>query len=799
MDPMPKSKFTLRIVQSLGIASIATVGMIHLEMSALRVKADDQVAGPFSNYDIDSNGFLSPEEFRDTKLFNRVDQNADGRISLPEARSAAKEGAFEGVKLPRAISKTDATAVPQGSTNRLETSSSTQSNETGLFSDEIRQAPRTLHPNAVGIGRHIALPLATDIFGKEILPTDGNDSRAVVIAMTGTGCPLCLKYATTLAELEEQYASRGVRFIFVNPNESENRNRIEAAIETHGFKGSYLHDQDMTVTQALGVKTSTEVFVLDRSGTLCYRGAVNDQYGFGYALDQPREHYLRDALDAVLEDRTPAIRATTSPGCEIYSPDDPATSDTAPSPEIAVTYHRDISRILQSHCITCHRENGSAPMEFERYDQVTDFGKMIASVVSRGVMPPWFADNPPPTNQIHSGLDSETQDTPAVHWANDRSMPKKDRQDLMEWVVNGMPEGDPSDAPIPQQYPSNWEIGTPDLVLEIPTPIQIKATGQMPYEHRFVSTTLTEDKWISAVEIRPTDPAVVHHVLVFVGKPEFRNRGIDEEAGFLAAFVPGNSHQIYPDGFAKKLPAGSRLIFQLHYTPNGKATADQTQLAMKFSKEPPRHAVMNRGIAKHGIAIPPGASEHLETTSLTVPTDIELLAMMPHMHVRGKAFRFELVSPTGNRSMLLNVPRYDFNWQLEYRLAEPLSIAAGSRIEISAWYDNSSDNPANPDPMRLVKWGPQTTDEMMLGYVEYIVKEETNVPSESDPDTESTTTKDPASTLTERPLAGRLFDRFDANSDGIVTQQELPRPIIFQRLDTNSDGQITKEELRQLR
>ncbi len=330
-------------------------------------------------------------------------------------------------------------------------------------------------------------------------------------------------------------------------------------------------------------------------------------------------------------------------------------------------------------------------------------------------MPPWFAALPESTD---AGL--------AIHWANDRSLADEDRQDLLSWIDGGIPEGNPADAPLPRQYPAEWEIGEPDLELQIPKSFAVKADGRMPYQHARVETGLTEDRWIQAVEIRPTNPAVVHHVLVFVLNAEAESeREIDEEAGFFAAYVPGNTFQVYPEGFAKKLPAGSRLVFQLHYTPNGTATSDQTRLGIVFSDKPPKHMIRNAGISNHRIAIPPGASNHQETASLNVPADVRLLAFMPHMHLRGKAFRYDLVLPDGQRELLLDVPRYDFNWQLEYRLSEPLDVSQGSRIELAGWYDNSDQNPANPDPSTTVRWGPQTDDEMMLGYVEYVLRNET--------------------------------------------------------------------------
>lgn len=330
-------------------------------------------------------------------------------------------------------------------------------------------------------------------------------------------------------------------------------------------------------------------------------------------------------------------------------------------------------------------------------------------------------------------------------------------------------------------------IGKPDVVKQIPEPISIKATGRMPYKHVRVKTDFKEDRWVQAVEIQPTSPAVVHHVLVFIQDGSARG-SVDERSGFFAAYVPGNSYQIYPEGLAKRLPAGASLVFQLHYTPNGKATTDQTRLAIKFADEQPKHMIRNIGVANHRISIPPGADNHPEQASLRVPSDVKLLAFMPHMHLRGKAVRYDLVLPNGERQSLLDIPRYDFNWQLEYRLADPLEVPQGSNLEVYAWYDNSKNNPANPDPTTTVRWGPQTEDEMLIGYVEYYI------PSESIEDIEdSSSAKSPP----RDKMLERIFQRADRDGDGKVTPEEFPRERVFQRIDLNSDGLITLEELRE--
>ncbi len=676
---------------------------------------DDSVKQSFSRYDADGSETLTVDEFQDKQLFDKTDSNQDGLMTLKEAHAAAKAGIFSGVRLPTPLSEPRRLTMgrPAPASNSSE--------------DKIRQSPQLLNSRQVGVGRLIQLPKVTDIDGvshdflkvshaskqtsnhasNQASKQANKQTRAFVVAMTGTGCPLCLKYAPTLAALEDHYSDKGVQFLFVNPNESETEQRILDAIKHHGFDGPYVRDLDNQLTQLMEVETTTEVFLLDGSGTLRYRGAVNDQYGLGYSLNQPRENYLSDAIDSLLSNKKIAIAATSAPGCEIYLP-----ADATPRRQAEVTYHNRISRLLQTHCIDCHHEGGSAPFSLQSYDQVADFSQMISSVVRRGIMPPWFAVEP----------EQKQTDHELPHWANDPTLPEKDRQDLLTWISSGLTEGDPRDAPLPKQFSSEWEIGNPDLVVPIPDPVNVKADGFMDYIHQLASTPLTEDKWISAVEIRPTDPSVVHHVLVYSLEPGSNNwRGPDSDSGFLAAYAPGNSHQIYPKDHAKRLRAGTRLLIQLHYTPNGTKTLDRTRIGFRFSDSAPRHTVRNRGISNRRIKIPPNTRRHLETASHEVKADIQLLAMMPHMHLRGTAFRYELVYPNGEKTNLLEVPRYDFNWQLEYRLAEPLQIPKGSRFEISAWYDNSPENPANPDPDKEVTWGPQTHEEMMLGYLEFVL------------------------------------------------------------------------------
>lgn len=331
-------------------------------------------------------------------------------------------------------------------------------------------------------------------------------------------------------------------------------------------------------------------------------------------------------------------------------------------------------------------------------------------MVRDDLMPPWFAA---PPAYGHATL-----------WANDRLLPAEDKSVLLAWLDGGRPEGDPAEAPRRRHWPAEWSIGDPDLVVQIPQPIEVKAEGILPYHNILVDTQLSEDRWVKAWEVLPTAHAVVHHVLIWARDPASgpQPKGRDEdEHGFFAAYVPGNNSAVYAPGLAKKLPAGTVLRFQIHYTPNGTAMKDQVRVGFKFAAEPPRHRVEVATIAQPGLRIPPGAPSHPEVASVPVPADVRILGLFPHMHVRGKAFRYEVVAPDGVARTLLNVPRYDFNWQLGYQFAEPPTVPAGHRLRAIGWFDNSADNPHNPDPTRTVPWGPQTTDEMMIGYVEYYV------------------------------------------------------------------------------
>lgn len=575
--------------------------------------------------------------------------------------------------------------------------------------EPVRQGPTPLKPGGHGVGRLAPAVAYTDLDGVSHAVGDGDGFT--IFAATGTSCPLSVRYLPTLVEIAASLPA-GFRLVLINPTSTDDVDvmRRDAAKLAQAAKGRviYVHDADGSLSEALGLETTTDVVIVDAARTVRYHGAVDDQYGFGYALNEPRHTYLRDAITALAAHREPTIAATDAPGCELETAN--ATPDAAD-----LTYHGEIARLVQRHCVECHRDEGVGPFALDTYDDLTAHAGMVREVIRRGTMPPWFAadDTPEATT-----ADAEDEQAPSpLVWANDRSLASSEKAMLLAWLASDKPEGEPADAPEPATYPDGWMIGEPDQVWGFAKPEPVKATGVMPYQNIVVETGLTEDRWVRAIEIRPGSPEVVHHVLVHVLRPEEDDVPQRDREGYWAVYVPGQSVQSYPEGFAKKIPAGARLNFQMHYTPNGTATTDSTRIGVVYC-DTPDHEVRTAGIVNTRLSIPPGASNHREDASIRIPTDAMVLGFFPHMHLRGKACRYELTRGD-QTTTILDVPRYDFNWQLSYRLAEPLRLMAGDRLHFTAWFDNSDQNPANPDPSETVRWGPQTFEEMHLGYLEY--------------------------------------------------------------------------------
>jgi peroxiredoxin len=531
-------------------------------------------------------------------------------------------------------------------------------------------------------------------------------AKAVVVAFPGTACPVSLAYVPKLNDLAKKYKEDGVQFVAVYSHESDTAADVAKQAKDFGLTFPVLKDDGTTVADKFHVERVPDVFVLDATRTVRYRGRIDDQFSLGVHKAKATTRELANAIDAVLEGTDVKVPETTASGCKLTRAK-PAANSGPP-----VTYTKEVSRIIQAKCQECHRAGEAAPFALDSYKAAKGWSAMIREVVADDVMPPWHAD------------------APRGHFKNDRRLSADDKATLLAWIDQGCPEGSAKDLPQPRTFLDGWRLPRePDEVLRMKKPFPVPANSFLgigvPYQYVPVGEPFAEDKWIEAVEVRPEYRAVVHHIICFILPPGgtlFDLAGADFGRHMLGAYVPGDAPVILPKDHARKIAKGSQLIFEVHYTPNGKAGKDSSMVGICYAKGPPKHEIHNWSIMNGKFRIPPGADNHEVKSKFTFAKDSRLFIMTPHMHVRGKAFKYELVAPDGTREVLLNVPKYDFNWQANYELAKPRDIPAGSRIECTAWYDNSAKNPTNPDPAATVRWGNQTWQEMMIGFVVYTEK-----------------------------------------------------------------------------
>ena len=390
-----------------------------------------------------------------------------------------------------------------------------------------------------------------------------------------------------------------------------------------------------------------------------------------------------------------------------------------------VTFHRDVEPVLQANCQQCHRPGEAAPMSLLTYEETRPWARAIHEAVALDRMPPWFAD--PRFGE----------------WSNTHVLAAEEKRVLIEWAETGAQRGNPADAPAPLEFVEGWNIGQPDLVLEMPTPFRVPADGTIDYQYLVIPTGFDEDKWVSAAEVRPGNRAVVHHVLAYIrpagsywlegaepGKifvpqattKEQRKRARSEFRDILVGFAPGTEAVSYQGtDTARLLPAGADIVLQLHYTASGKEEFDRSRIGLRFQDTPPAKRIVTLAASNNKFVIPPGAAAHPVASQWILGKDVELTAVMPHMHLRGNDFRFDLRYPDGRSETLLSVPEYDFDWQFFYYLKQPLHLSAGTVIDCLAHFDNSPNNPDNPDPSDEVRWGDQSWEEMMIGFFEIAI------------------------------------------------------------------------------
>jgi hypothetical protein len=592
------------------------------------------------------------------------------------------------------------------------------------------------------------------------------DAPAIVIMTTGVGCPIARTAAVFLEEIRDAYADKGVVFFLLDPNLQDTREMMVSEAESFGIDIPVLMDEQQFVAEELGVERTAEVFVIDpaKGYEVAYHGPVDDRLSYERQRETAEHTWLIDALDAVLagkEVATPEV--ADSPGCLINFP------HTDKEEHAAISYSEHVAPILIEKCTACHAPGGIAPWAMTSYDLVRGYSLMIREVIRTDRMPPYFADP-------HVGT-----------FKHDAALTPDQARTLVHWVEAGAQRGEGPDPLVEAVKPlPEWPLGEPDLILELP-PFDIPATGVVEYQYPAVVNPLDHDVWLRASTIIPGVREGVHHILSGY-MDEMPADGVGAQTswrGSVGSYTPGQEAQIIPEDVGTPIPAGGAIGFQVHYTPFGREATSVTRVGLYFYDEPPKYVKRSSVIADFTLAIPPGEGDHLETAYMDFPRDAILYTIYPHAHYRGSSAELKIRYPDGREELLLSLPRYDFNWQRDYDLVEPLEIPAGSKL-IARWtYDNSARNLANPDPAKFVTWGDQTFEEMAYMRVNYRWKDETS---------------DNIIATDAVDIGGQLFGAVDDNLNGRIERAELDRPMLtglaagLPTFDKNGDEAIDQEE-----
>ncbi len=521
------------------------------------------------------------------------------------------------------------------------------------------------------------------------------DARAVVLFFTENGCPVARQSIEKLKDIRSKYADRGVVVWMIDSNAQDDRESIEK--EVREFKINplpVLMDDTQEIARLLSVNRSAETICLDASNwTVFYRGAIDDQLVEGAQKPEAKEKFVANALDQFLAGKTIERPKTVGRGCLITF-DPPADHK-----DTAVSYRTQIAPLLQAKCVSCHSPGNIGPFALSNYQKVKGHADMIREVLVARRMPPWDAD------PLYG------------HFSNDRSLTLAQKKLLLRWIDQGAPRDDGEDPLAQTVTPTpEWPLGQPDYIVKLPTPQQIPATGVLDYRYVDVPSPIPHDAWLSAAVFRPDNHRVVHHLIVRAKYEKTPKSARDDV--FLTGWAPGIDGWTYPEGTGKFLGKGAQLTFELHYTADGRAETDQSELGLYVMKSPPKLPLTTTAAANFDVVVPAREPDAPSFAIYGFKQDSLIYDFAPHMHLRGSWFKYEALYPNGDRETLLSVPRYDFNWQTIYRLAEPKKMPAGSWILCTGGFDNSAKNPSNPNPDKRIKWGDQSFDEMFIGFMD---------------------------------------------------------------------------------
>lgn len=638
---------------------------------------------------------------------------------------------------------------------------------TGLVQADTPKSDKSDVPAPVGT-RIAEFTLNDAVSGKAwTLADQARDAKAVVVFFLGTECPVSNAYAPRLADLQKKYAEKGVVFVGINSNEQDD----VAAVATHAklFKlpFSVLKDDGFKMAEKFSVQRIPEAFVLDGQRFVRYRGRIDDQFTPIAKREKATSREMLDALDAVLAGKDVKTPSSPVAGCLLGRTKTPTTV----APNEAITYSKHVAPIIQNHCQVCHRAGEVGPFKLMNYKDAAAWADNIREVVSEGRMPPWHAD-PKVGHFSNDRRLSDSDKKTLLAWIDqgcnkgnpaDEPAPK---EYFTGWAI-GKPDAvlkmnktiqiPASAGPLgmPYQYiqvgdvfqedtwvkaaearPGNRELVhhiiayiippkdyvDPDVLTYTPEKIAELRKQMQEQNKKTGSTGNTGGGGRRSGQGGPGGLANLARAFLPNGGAELQKRNPTADGigqGMLIAYAPGDQPMVLHPGQAKKIPKGSTIVLQMHYTPNGRAGEDCSAIGLVYAKEPAKQEVRTRSVANPRFELPPGAPNTQVKAFRAFEKDAVIISFLPHMHYRGKSFKYEVVYPDGKREPVLDVPKYDFNWQTTYELAQPLKVPAGSIIECTAVFDNSKDNPFNPNPKTTVYWGEQTWEEMMIGFLDY--------------------------------------------------------------------------------
>jgi hypothetical protein len=593
---------------------------------------------------------------------------------------------------------------------------------------------------------------------------------AIVLMSQTNGSKVSRDAASELAKLQAAYKDKGVLFYMINSNTSDTRDAAAAEAKSQKFAMPVLMDDLQLVGEQLGYEREGEIYVIEpKNGfKVAYHGPLDDRFAKTSAPDLKaavKTAYTRDAIDAVLAGTAIANpRVDVKVGKTIAFPERSKVAEHA-----NISYAKTIAPILQAKCVTCHQKGGIGPFAMNSYEVVKGFAPTMLEAVMADRMPPWFADP-------HVGK-----------WSNDTALTAEENKTLIHWLEAGAPRGVGEDILMTQAGEApEWPaaLGKPDVVLDLPT-FSVPASGTIPYQRVQVDNPFKEDAWLRAVAFKPGARTVLHHITSgYV--PDRSAPPAKIPGSSVGSYVPGAGIQLYNVGTGAPVPTGGKLSFSMHYTATGKATTDRTEIGYYLLKTPPEIIRRAAVISDPGLRIPAGEARHQEIAYLDFPADAVLYSVHPHAHYRGFHVELKQRTPDGKETPILSVPKYDFNWQLDYDLTEPMQIKAGTKLIVTWVYDNSPNNKANPDPKANVTSGEQTWEEMMYFRVNYRWAAETSSKVRND--------------LQEKLMESRTIGYLDDNVDNLVQPEELHGPMAsvkarFNDLDLDHNGGLDRKEL----